>query len=226
MLLLCPVRRQQLRPTPAAAAMPPALAPLASRAQAPASPAVASPGQLTRQRWQQHAPPRLQRRMHETLATLVWHTHVARHQAAEWRRLLDGLQPGEVALSMDFSENASFAPNRSPQSNYWGKIQATILSQSPGSGPATATAPSGASRQSMCSSPPTATTRTGVCCQQGCVACMLSSSGGSTSQHSAAQRNAAQRSPQQRWASQATRPPMHRPPTHRPPTHPGLWSTA
>ena len=63
--------------------------------------------------------------MHETLATLVWHTHVARHQAAEWRRLLDGLQPGEVALSMDFFENASFAPNRSPQSNYWGKIQAT-----------------------------------------------------------------------------------------------------
>ncbi|PSC67576.1 hypothetical protein C2E20_8791, partial [Micractinium conductrix] len=45
--------------------------------------------------------------------------------AAEWRRLLDGLQPGEVALSMDFFENASFAPNRSPQSNYWGKIQAT-----------------------------------------------------------------------------------------------------
>lgn len=72
-------------------------------------------------------PDELVNHLRALLRSLSWHLHVADHQAAEWHAAKDGLQPGELLLSMDFSENTSLVVGREIQNNYWQRAQSTLL---------------------------------------------------------------------------------------------------
>lgn len=66
-------------------------------------------------------------RVREMTAKLLWHQHVADHQAEEYRRCVDSMQPGDCVVVMDFSENAALAPASEIQNNYWSRRSSTLL---------------------------------------------------------------------------------------------------
>ena len=69
----------------------------------------------------------LQQELMKQLGPLVWHLHVARHQAAPWQRTLDEMQPVDCIISMDFSGNAALVVGGEIQSKYWNRANATLF---------------------------------------------------------------------------------------------------
>lgn len=59
--------------------------------------------------------------------SFIWHQFEAQWQAAQFKKCVQNIQPGEVVATLDFSENHTFLYSIEPQSLHWTPCQCTLL---------------------------------------------------------------------------------------------------